>query len=59
MLHWHGLVPRMMFLLHYLGEVTVQLDLKSSKSKPQSVIHVCCKVQDQQKSFSIHRKQTA
>lgn len=31
-------------LLHYLEEVTEQLDLKLSKSKPHSVIHVCCKV---------------
>lgn len=31
-------------LLHYLEEVTEQLDLKLSKSQPHSVTHVCCKV---------------
>lgn len=31
-------------LLHYLEEVSEQLDLQMAKSKPHSVIHACCKV---------------
>ena len=44
-------------LLHCLEEVTEQLDLKLSKSKPRSIIHICyTKYTEPTTSFSIHRK---
>lgn len=43
-------------LLHYMEEVAEQLDLTLSKSKPHSVIHVCCQCTEPTKSLSIHRK---